>query len=407
MIATSAVLVGIICSVSTTAQTESAAKPVTEIGRLAATMAPGEVKELKTKNCNRDLFKMWYDWEEDDIKRYGSQKMFNIICWNNDMKWDPVTRQVLVINGGHYSSFKFITYSADSNEWKLMPVPPWMDPRRADSTACGRDGNNGNRSWPRTHFYDKLAISPSHRLFAVNQDGLYLYDIDKAVWSSRIPTSSGGKDAFQVIEYFPEMNAFVYECNWGRDLRLWDVGKKKECRVGSYPFGIHGVMEYNPVHKVMVFGAGDARHKANPNLYLLTKDGRVTKQKPPPIHINCTPTSKFMCDPVSGEYVVKGRGSNKVYAYHPLRDQWAEIPGSSLPKVESLGVAIDTYGVMLLLCRGRDKRFRCYIYKHKRVWPKGEKVNSDGHNNGARTASHIRGYRSPCSLAMATFSLPY
>ena len=33
-----------------------------------------------------------------------------------------MTRQVLVINGGHYSSFKFITYSADRNEWKQIPV---------------------------------------------------------------------------------------------------------------------------------------------------------------------------------------------------------------------------------------------------------------------------------------------
>jgi len=355
-----------------------AVRPPTKLGKLAASMAPGEVRKLETKNCNHDLFRMWYDWEEDDIKRYGSQKMFNIICWNNDMKWDPVTRQVLVINGGHYSSFKFITYSADRNEWRLMPVPPWMDPRRADSTACGKDGRNGNRSWPRTHFYDKLAISPKHRLFAVNMDGLYLYSIDKAAWSSRIPTSSGGKDAFQVIEYFPEMNAFVYECNWGRDLRLWDVAKKEERRVGSYPFGIHGVMEYSPVHKVIVFGAGDSRGKANPNLYLLTRNGRVLKQKPPPIHINCTPTSKFMCDPTSGEYVVKGVRDKRVFAFHPARDQWKEIPHLRLPEGESLAVGIDTYGVMLLLVRTTGREFRCYLYKHKPVWPR-ERLGSKRH----------------------------
>jgi len=64
----------------------TAGEPVTELGRLAAGTEPGEIKPLETSNCNRDLFKMWYDWEEDDIKRYGSQKMFNIICWNNDMK---------------------------------------------------------------------------------------------------------------------------------------------------------------------------------------------------------------------------------------------------------------------------------------------------------------------------------
>jgi len=346
-------------------------RPETKLGNLAASMAPGEVRELETQNCNRDLFKMWYAWEEDDIKRYGSQKMFDIICWNNDMKWDPVTRQVLVINGGHYSSFKFITYSADTNAWKLMPVPPWLDPRRPDSTACGNQGRDGNRSWPRTHFYDKLAISPKHRLFAVNMDGLYLYRIDKGEWLSRIPTSSGGKDAFQVIEYFPEMGAFVYECNWGRDLRLWDVEKQEERRLGSYPFGIHGVMEYNPVHHVMLFGAGDAAGggKANPNFYMLTGDGKARRLNPPPIHINCTPTSKFVCDPASGEYVVKGVRDERVFAFHPVRDQWKEIAGLRVPEGESLAVPIDTYGVVMLLVRTAGREFRCYAYKHKPVWP--------------------------------------
>jgi hypothetical protein len=351
------------------AEEQAAVQPDTELGRLAASMKPGEIRELATENCSRDLFKMWYDWEEDDIKRYGSQKMFDVICWNNDMKRDPVTRQILVINGGHYSSFKFITYSADSNEWKLMPVPPWMDPRRPDSIACGNDGKDGNRSWPRTHFYDKLAISHAHRLFAVNMDGLYLYHIDKTTWLSRIPTSSGGKDAYQIIEFFPEMDAFVYECNWGRDLRLWDVAKREERRMGSYPFGIHGVMEYSPMHKVMLFGAGDAGNRANPNLYLLNKDGQVTRLESPPIHINCTPTSKFMCDPVSGEYVVKGLRDERLFAFHPTRDHWKEIPGLHLPEGESLGVAINTYGVMMLLVRTKDRGFRCYLYKHTPVFP--------------------------------------
>jgi hypothetical protein len=343
----------------------------TDLGKLAASMKPGEVKELVTKNCNHDLFKMWYDWEEDDIKKYGSQKMFNIICWNNDMKWDPKTRQVLVLNGGHYSSFKFITYSADSNEWKLMPVPPWMDPRRTDSIVTGKDGKDGNRSWPRSHLYDRLAISPEHRLFAVNFSGLYLYDLDKGVWRDRVPTSAGGKDADQVIEYFPELKAFIYECNWGKDLRLWDMEKKEERRLGSYPFGIHGVMEYNPVHKVMLFGAGDnggGQSKGNPNLYLMSKEGKITKLKPPPIHINCTPTSKLMCDPISGEYIVKGLRNDKVYAFHPVRDEWKEIPGLRLPEGESLGVSIDTYGVMMLLGRKDGRDFRSYLYKHQPLW---------------------------------------
>lgn len=32
------------------------------------------------------------------------------------------------------------------------------------------------------------------------------------------------------------MRALIYECNWGRDLRLWDVEKKAERPLGCYPF---------------------------------------------------------------------------------------------------------------------------------------------------------------------------
>ena len=387
------------------AEAADAAEAQTEIGRLAARMQPGEVRELVTGNCNHHLFRTWYDWEEDDIKRYGSQKMFDIICWNNDMKWDPVSRQVLVLNGGHYASFKFITYSAAANAWRLMPVPPWMDPRRPDAPACGNDGKGGNRSWPRTHFYDKLAVSPKHRLFAVNMDGLYLYHIDKREWSSRVPTSSGGKDAFQVIEYSPEMNAFVYECNWGRDLRLWDVRKKEERRLGSYPFGIHGVMEYDPVHKVIVFGAGDAgggQETAGPNLYRLDGNGDVTRLKAPPVHVNCTPTSKFMCDPASGEYVVKGLRDQNVYAFHPLRDEWRKVAGVRLPDGESLGCAIDSYGVMMLLVRTGGREFRCYLYKHRPVFGAGGRARADAGERATAAGRFFDGDRAAAVAGSAS-----
>jgi hypothetical protein len=127
-------------------------------------------------------------------------------------------------------------------------------------------------------------------------------------------------------------------------------------------------MEYNPVHKVLLFGAGDAGDGANPNLYRIHPAGEITRLSPPLIHINCTPTSKWMCDPVSGEFVAKALRNEAVYAFHPLRDQWRKIPGLRLPE-ESLGAAIDTYGVMLLLARTDGRNFRCYLYKHKPAIP--------------------------------------
>lgn len=55
-------LLGIVVGLATAAlmacgQTTALAAD-TELGRLAANIKPGEVKELATKNCNHDLFKM-------------------------------------------------------------------------------------------------------------------------------------------------------------------------------------------------------------------------------------------------------------------------------------------------------------------------------------------------------------
>jgi hypothetical protein len=127
-------------------------------------------------------------------------------------------------------------------------------------------------------------------------------------------------------------------------------------------------MEYNPVHKVMLFGAGDSGDRPNRNLYRIDKEGKVTKLEPPPIHFNCTPTSKLMCDPTSGEYIVKALKEERVYAFHPIRGEWKQIP-VELPAGESLAVPVDTYGVLMFLVRQGGRDFRCFLYKHKPVWP--------------------------------------
>jgi len=342
---------------------EPSAAPQTELGKLAVALQPGEMKELQTKGYTRELLQSWYDWEGEDGRKYGGHRMYSVaLSWSHDACWDPKTRQVLFIGIGHYASMKFITYSADANEWKVMPVPTWADPRLPDGAACGAAGKDGNRSWPVGHTYDRLAISPEHRLFAVNWHGLYLYNIDSGAWTKAEGSNAGGKDAYQVAEYFPEMKAFIYEANWGRALKAWDVEKKAERRLGSYPFGIHGVMEYNPVHKVMVFGLGDGQGDAGATaVYRMDAQGRVDRLKPAPIHVNCREQSKLVCDPASGEFLVqefRASGRGKVNAFHPIRDEWKEIPGLEFPA--GLGVAVEPRGV-LMFCVGDE----VFLYKHK------------------------------------------
>jgi hypothetical protein len=349
-----ALSVGLLAHAALAAEPQPTAPPETELGKLAASLKPGEMKPLKTGNYHWDTLKSHYDWQKN---LRGAAKGYQVYSWANDGKWDPKTRQILFFGIGHYAYPKFIAYSADANEWTVMELPPWADFRK-QKLIVG-------------HSYDRLAISPEHRLFVVNWHGLHLYHIDKKAWSRAKGASSGGKDAYQIIEHFPEMNGFFYEANWGRAKRLWNPETAKSRDLGSHPFGIHGVAEYNPVHKVMLFGGGDGRDQSGQRLYLMNAKGAVKKLQPPHVWMRCTPEAKLACDPVSGEYLVMGRGAEFLYAFHPLKDEWKRLPGVRAPK--GMSVAISTYGVVMFCPQvagfSGKKPHPCYVYKHKPAWP--------------------------------------
>jgi len=238
--------------------------------------------------------------------------------------------------------------------------------RNRKASSAGYDRKAKKRIWPRGHTYDRLAISPEHRLFAIHWGGIHVYKIDERDWARNPVTKGGGKDALQLAEYFPDMEAFVYSHSWGKQIDAWNPKtKKKRSLTSERFFGMHGVMEYNPVHKILVFGGGDG----NQAFYSMDADGKIHRLKDAPVPISCREISKFLCDPVSGEFIAQEslrtkRGhkmKNRTFAFHPIQNEWREIPGLVLPI--GLGVAIDTYGA-LMFCTGGQ----IYVYKHKPVF---------------------------------------
>jgi RNA polymerase sigma factor (sigma-70 family) len=346
------------------------AKTDTALGRLAASLKPGEMKEFKTGGYTPDLLKSWYPWDHDDkgTRIYGAQKMFNIMTggWANDGKWDPKTRQVLYLGTGHYAALKFVTYSADTNAWTLEPVPPPLDPRRKDS-VCARDKKTGRGVWPRSHTYDGQFIDPEGRIFGIVwRPRVFTYDIDKKKWAYQTLKHAMLKNASMPAEYFPEMKGVLYKGRGG--LLHVNPLTGAERVLGKASVGLHGVMEYNPVYKAVLVGGGGGVKGGPREVSLVTPEGKIRELKPLPVSVNCIATSKLMCDPVSGEYIVqeplkrRSKKERKVYALHPVLNEWKEIPGLRFP----LGVAVpvSTYGV-IMICTGR----KVYVYKHKPVWP--------------------------------------
>jgi hypothetical protein len=328
-------------------------KPLTEMGRLAAAMKPGEMKQLETKNYNRQLLKSWYDWEKN---LRGAHKGYSVISWSNDANWDPKTRQIFYFGLGHYASPKFIKYSADTNEWKLLELPKWADKRK-----------NKEKKWPVGHTYDLETVVPEKRLFLVKwRHVTYVYHIDTDKWTQR-PSGAGKwtKAASTPMEYFPEMKGLLLVGD-GRTLVHVDVETWKTRSLGKVPIGIHGVMEYNPVHKVMLVGGGDGGKTGQRSFSLVDAQGKVTRLKnPSPVHVRCTPECKLTCDPVSGDYLLQGRGAKKMYALHPLKDEWKELevkaPAGVAAQVPDCGVVVfcGTWG-------------KVWLYKHKSPWTDGK-----------------------------------
>lgn len=329
-------------------------QPDTAMGRLAVSLKPGEMKKLETNGYTWDLVKSWYDWESG---LRGAHKSYSIISWSNDANWDPVTRQLFYFGLGHYASPKFVKYSADSNRWELLELPAWADKRK-----------NKAKKWPVGHTYDCESICPEKRLFVVKWRELtHVYHIDRGEWRSR-PSGAGKwtKAASTPLEYFPEMKGFLLVGD-RRALVLVDIETWKPRILGQVPIGIHGVMEYNPVHKVMLVGGGDAGDDFQRGLALVGPEGRIRRLKPAPVHMRCTPEAKVTCDPLSGEFLVQGVGAARMFAFHPIKDEWRRL---NLKAPRGVAVQIPTYGVVVFCAsRGGD----VWLYKHKPVWPKGSR----------------------------------
>ena len=336
------------CAETETAEPET---PQTEMGKLAEGMEPGQMKQLKTIGYTRDLMKSWYDWEKN---LRGAHKGYSIISWSNDANWDPVTRQLFYLGLGHYASPKFVKYSADTNRWTLMDLPKWADKRK-----------NKAKKWPVGHTYDLEAVVPEKRLFLVKwRHVTHAYHIDDDTWTQH-PSGAGKwtKAASTPMEYFPEMKGLVLV---GDRCMLVHVDPEtwKKRNLGKVPFGIHGVMEYNPVYKVMMVGGGDGGKKGQRRFSLVDAEGKITRLKTPsPVHVRCTPESKLTCDPVSGEFLVQGRGAKKMYAFHPVRDEWKEL-GFKAPN--GIAAQIPTYGAVMFCAPWGGE---VWLYRHKPRWP--------------------------------------
>ena len=305
----------------------------TTLSDAAAALQPGQWAEINTTGFNQALL--------------GDSNGHNIFQYTEDIVWDPVSKQLLFVGGGHGSDAKFISYSDSSNAWQLRPQPSGF----------------GGSSF--SHAYDHNGIDPVSRRFFHRQPGgnnrIDVWNIDTNTWT-RSPAIPSGPQCCGAVEWFPEISRAVYvdgsygifSYNPAND--GWSTASNNLEPLGDY----HLFAEYSPVHKVLFFGGGNGSSA----IYKMNASSQITRISPDAPDEMGTTHSIVTLDPNSGNFLVYYSSSNW-YEYNPATNVFSRMSGSAPFGGIDLVVAtpISTYGVTLFAKYNGDQS-KVWIYKH-------------------------------------------
>jgi len=312
----------------------------TALGDLAKTMKPGTWEELSTNNLPKTVI---------DNGVSGSSLGFA-----ENGKWDPNSRQFLFMGMDHGADMaKFIIYRESDNTWRRQPRPAYVK------------GNHG---------FDHQAIDPIQGVFYLrvyNSITIYRYVISTDSWSTLPAIPDNIKGYIQVaggLAFFPELGGLVFVNGGGGDVFFYEEKTKAWSKPGS---GLamaqyHNFAEYNPIHKVIVFGGGNG----SSDLHKLDSNKQAKTMSNAPINIGTVWGSVFTVDPVSGDYLVMG-GDESFRVYDVVNDAWKTQAGPAPVFAASRGDGcyniiaspISTYGVTMFVTFDFEDS-KVFLYKH-------------------------------------------
>lgn len=313
-----------------------------ELSDLASQMQPGEWAELDTGLTSEFL----RTYPTDGSGRGPD----SVLQFADSAVWDPTSRQFLFIGAPHYRPYKFIIYNESSNSWRLGPLPP---------------------SGGLTHGYDHNAIDPATGNIyyrASFNAKFYKFNISQNSWGS-LPDIPGNIGCCGGLKFFPEINGLIFAGGDFGLVHFFDVSTNQWTNLaeGLWTSSYSQFAEYNPVHKVVIFGGGQNGQNA---FYKIDASKNITHLKSTPTAINVG-SSLITVDPVSGKYLLFGR-DNVFYEYDVTTDSW-DVINSTPPIVtwgysgnelfDTIAAPISTHGVIMFV-KTRFDTSRVYLYKH-------------------------------------------
>jgi len=319
----------------------------TPLSDLVSKMNPGSWGSLSTNNICPTL------------RAQGASGI--IFGFTEDIKWDPNTQQLLYMGADHGDSTRFVTYSASTNNWRIMPKPSWI----AGPTWQG-------------HGYDHSAINLAtgdfyHRPIDAKRL-IHQYNTVKDFWRMASIVPNFLEPSWELLsptsglEYFPEMKGLVLTNSRSNSVFFFGTTTGKWLNLFSnYQAGpLHDFAEYNPVHKVMICGGGDGSRA----LYKIDSLGKVTTLGSAPIDLGIQHSVNTV-DPVSGDYLVFTKGG-EFYVYDVLTDSWTRQPGTVPiwsnfdPPVHGVVASpVGSYGVNIFVTANKNaETCKVNVYKH-------------------------------------------
>lgn len=311
----------------------------------AAQMQPGTWAQISTNNISSVL------------GANGASGM--IFGYTEYIKWEPISRRLFFVGGDHNDQPKFVSYTESSNNWQTLTKESWM----VAGTGSAMHG------------YDHSGIDPATGAFyhrPYNSRNVYRYL--NGTWTA-LPAITGSIMGYNSccagVEYFPEMKGLIYvsiESGTNGTVILWDQTTNTWKRLASgLPMGdYHNFAEYNPVHKVVLFGGGNG----NQNIYKLSASGQVTSLGLAPIGLGVQ-TSIVTVDPATGEYLIF-TSSQQFYKYDIVNNSWKQQSGTVPIWTSSYGnsihgvvaTSISTYNVNLFVSCNSGANCTVNLYKN-------------------------------------------
>jgi hypothetical protein len=341
-------LIGVFVFVSALAfRVDRANAAGTTLGDRAASMQPGTWAELTTSGLS------------DSLMRIGAG---HILQYSDSATWDPNTRQFQFIGGAHAPApnQRFMIYSDNTNTWRENPPQSWFcQPSPAECVH---------------HPYDHHALNPANGdmyYFDRGQRNIRRYRTSTGAWDAN-PITIPFNVALEIgIAYFPDRGGLVVANAWG--IYFWKESTNTWSNLGTFKMGnFHNFAEYNPVHKVVIFGGGtfDAGGYSS-DIYKMDAAGTITKLRNSAVPLSI-PDATTTVDPVTGMYLVFVKDANDVfqfYKYDVIADVW-QLQSTNNPISNNSGLntglmaaPVSTYGVVMFLKYNYGDP-RVYLYKN-------------------------------------------